>query len=138
MRQANIIYKKKYCALDYVPVLKICIWSPFLCLTLSGCLSLWPGEHFANVSTAPTSFLFHYMSAVDVLHSLQPRHFRPSLLPFETIRDWQWRKHTHTHPCPHAHTTLREEMRFLTKMRPIKVSSAAGVKRLKRCLVQEL
>lgn len=54
----------------------------FLDLTLFGCRSSWPGDHFANMSTAPTSFLFHYMPSVDVLLSLQSRHPRPISLAF--------------------------------------------------------
>lgn len=74
-------------------------------LSLSGCLSLWQGGHFTKVSTAPTSFLFHYTSAVDVLHSLQSGHSRPSLLPFQTIRDWQRRKHTYLSARTHTVNT---------------------------------
>lgn len=54
----------------------------FLGLTLFGCLSSWPGDHFANMSTAPTPFLFHYMLSVDILLLLQSRHPRPFSLPF--------------------------------------------------------
>lgn len=85
----------------------------FICLTLSGCLLLWLGEHFTKVSTAPTSFLFHYTSALDVLRSLQSRHSRPSLLPFKQCEigsgenNTYLANYTHRHIYTHTHEQIQ-------------------------------
>lgn len=42
-------------------VLKICFF--FLCLTLSGCLSLWSGEHFTNVNSTYIVFISLHVSS---------------------------------------------------------------------------
>lgn len=69
------------------------------------------------------------------------RHFRPSLLPFETMRDWQWRKHTNTPAYPHTHFTEGGNVisfSFFHSHATLKTGAPAGwCKRLKRCLVQE-
>lgn len=78
------------------------------------------------MSTPPTSFLFHYTSAVDVLHSLQSRHSGPSLLPFQMKRDWQRSKHTYLPAYTHKRYSKHN---VLTNTQPGSVSLTAGAKK---------
>lgn len=72
------------------------------------------------------------------------RHFRPSLLPFETMWDWQQRKHTaHTLAILHTHFTeggnaISFSFLFNRIWALKRVALTGWCKRLKRCLVQEL
>lgn len=84
-------------------------------------------HHFYSITRQRLMYCIHIVS----------RHFRPSLLPFETMRDWQWRKHTNTPAFLHTLHGGRKCNLFLFFFHS-HATLKTSAKRLKRCLVQEL